>query len=62
MEERSRISPQIKTDRVRFVSKFVSNSVFREYFYVSGIQSGNQSESISYAHHRMDELEMDEKP
>jgi len=44
------------------VSKFVSNSVFQEYFYVSRIQSGHQSESICYAHHHMDELEMDEKP
>ncbi len=44
------------------VSKFVSNSVFREYFYVSRIRLGNQSESICYAHYRMDELEMDEKP
>jgi len=48
-----------KQSVLQFVSKFVSNSVFWEYFYVSRIQSG---ESSCYAHYRMDELGMDEKP
>jgi len=51
-----------KQSVLRFVSKFVSNSVFREYFYVSRIQSGHQSESSCHARYRMDKLGMDEKP